>query len=231
MKDINRAFLAKWGWQLLCGSNSLWASLVKAKYLKGRCFLDVDDKRADSWFWKGIVECKELLLRGACKNIGSEVAIDVWEDPWVPTLPNFSPLPLQPQLQQPGLLGCDLFLETGGWDVSKLSREFEPSSVKAILKVPTSSSVSSSCWFWALATNGEFSVRSAYHANQRRRFWSYSELFSRSAWKKLWKAKIHPRHKILWSQIAMEALPIRSRLSRLFDIDTVLCPFCEEAME
>lgn len=124
-KDINKAFLAKWGWQLLCGSNSFWASLVKAKYLTGRCFLDVDDKRADSWVWKGIVECKELLLRGACTNIGSGVAIDVWEDPLVPTLPNFSPLPLQPQLQQPGLLVRDLFLETGGWDVSKLRQSLK----------------------------------------------------------------------------------------------------------
>ena len=53
------------------------------------------------------------------------------------------------------------------------------------------------------------------------------DTFINHSWKLLWKARIHPRHKILWWRIIQDALPIRDRLTKAFQIETVFCPMCD----
>ena len=46
--DVNLALLAKWGWNLLIGKDTLCCSILKAKYLKNSSFLDVKKNGSDS---------------------------------------------------------------------------------------------------------------------------------------------------------------------------------------
>uniref|UniRef100_A0A803Q6A7 Reverse transcriptase domain-containing protein n=1 Tax=Cannabis sativa TaxID=3483 RepID=A0A803Q6A7_CANSA len=71
-KEMNQAFLAKWGWNILTGSQSLCSSVLRAKYLKGQDFLSCNYKNSDSWFWKSVVKANSILRKGACKMVTND---------------------------------------------------------------------------------------------------------------------------------------------------------------
>ncbi|GMN75063.1 hypothetical protein TIFTF001_052532 [Ficus carica] len=74
-------------------------------------------------------------------------------------------------------------------------------------------------WFWALTSNGDFSVKSAYCEDQKARFASIASPIPIAAWSKLWKAKIHPHHQLLWWRLILDALLLRAWLRRIFVVD------------
>uniref|UniRef100_A0A803PKC2 Uncharacterized protein n=1 Tax=Cannabis sativa TaxID=3483 RepID=A0A803PKC2_CANSA len=81
-KEINQAFLAKWGWNLLSGSQSLCCKILEAKYLKGKRFLNYTSKDSDSWFWKSCVSAIPILKKGACKVVvnGKDIKVKfIWD--------------------------------------------------------------------------------------------------------------------------------------------------------
>ncbi|GMN63197.1 hypothetical protein TIFTF001_032276, partial [Ficus carica] len=57
---------------------------------------------------------------GACKRIGCDITVDVWEDPWNPSLEGYKPFPLDSLSKQMVFFVRDLFSTSGGWDVVKL---------------------------------------------------------------------------------------------------------------
>uniref|UniRef100_A0A803PI86 Uncharacterized protein n=1 Tax=Cannabis sativa TaxID=3483 RepID=A0A803PI86_CANSA len=83
-KEMNLAFLAKCGWNLLKGSQSLCCKILEAKYLRGKDFLSCSYKDSDSWFWKNVVKAKAILRKGACKVVSNGRATSIWRDPWIP---------------------------------------------------------------------------------------------------------------------------------------------------
>ncbi|KAM6563301.1 hypothetical protein CsatB_023299 [Cannabis sativa] len=90
-KEMNLAFLAKWGWNLLIGCQSLCCKILEAKYLRGKDFLSCQYKDSDSWFWKNVVKSKTILRKGACKVIGDGKNTRIWDDPWIPHGRDFIP--------------------------------------------------------------------------------------------------------------------------------------------
>ena len=61
---VNLAFQAKLAWKVLTGSDGLWSSVVKRKYLRSQCFLDTKSKSTDSPAWKSVLRSKLLLRKG-----------------------------------------------------------------------------------------------------------------------------------------------------------------------
>jgi hypothetical protein len=78
MKDVNLAFLAKLGWKLLTGADSLWVSQLSGKYLSTGSFLSPTSISATSWLWKGITKAKTLLTLGPCHKIHQFSSLSVW---------------------------------------------------------------------------------------------------------------------------------------------------------
>jgi hypothetical protein len=97
MKDVNLALLAKLGWKLLTGADSLWVSQLSGKYISYGSFLSPSSISATSWLWKGITKTKTLLSLGACHKIHQFSSLSVWNSSWIPTLPFFFPLSSSPQ--------------------------------------------------------------------------------------------------------------------------------------
>ncbi|PON68380.1 hypothetical protein TorRG33x02_262320 [Trema orientale] len=93
MSVINEVFLAKWGWKVLTKEPSLWLDVIQVKYLRGRDFLLIEPSRGDSWIWRAILRSRDRLKIRACLQPYREAVIEVWQDPWVPTLPDFRPRP------------------------------------------------------------------------------------------------------------------------------------------
>ena len=71
--------------------DSFCVKILKAKYKVGRNWLSSNLIKGASWCWKSLEGVKHLLKTGAYRFVGSGRDILVWEDPWIPDLPNFVP--------------------------------------------------------------------------------------------------------------------------------------------
>lgn len=60
--DMNRALIAKMGWHLFLNSNKFWVKLLYSKYCCGISFSKATYSYNDSWLWKGIIKCKDLVI-------------------------------------------------------------------------------------------------------------------------------------------------------------------------
>jgi hypothetical protein len=125
-------------------------------------FLSSPDSSNASWLWKGIVQCKSLLLSGTCLQVSINSHFPVWTSAWIPTLPNFKPAPKHPSNKEfPSLLISDLFIPgTSKWNITTILSLFNEFSAQEILKLHISSVVSLK-YLWTLALSGKFSIGSA----------------------------------------------------------------------
>lgn len=82
-KDINYALLAKLGWKLAVGDESLWCEIIQAKYVKEKSFFEIQKIKGSSPGWKGIISSKQFLLSGACYKIGNGLKVNPWKEPWL----------------------------------------------------------------------------------------------------------------------------------------------------
>ena len=102
-------------------------------------------------------------MAGACKQVNNGESILMWEDPWVPDLPNYKLVPLSPdKLSSCLVVSQILSLDKSRWDESKLYELFTEESAKAIMKIQVKVSQREDKWVWLKSHNGKLSVKSAY---------------------------------------------------------------------
>uniref|UniRef100_A0A803KVQ0 Uncharacterized protein n=1 Tax=Chenopodium quinoa TaxID=63459 RepID=A0A803KVQ0_CHEQI len=162
MSLFNNALLAKQGWRILTNENSLMAKILKGKYFPNSSFLDAAVSPAASYTWKSICNARWVLRKGVRKIIGSGASVDIWKDPWVPSLPDFRVDSVNRTSDQGRYMVDELLIE-GSWDIGALVSLFSRVEIDAIRKIPTSMYNTDDCWTWMLAKSGDFSVRSAYN--------------------------------------------------------------------
>uniref|UniRef100_A0A803PL06 Reverse transcriptase domain-containing protein n=1 Tax=Cannabis sativa TaxID=3483 RepID=A0A803PL06_CANSA len=222
-KEMNQAFLAKWGWNLLTGHQSLCCRILEAKYLKGKSFLDCESKASNSWFWKNVTKTRAIIRKGACKRVADGTGTNIWVDPWIEHLQGFTPQPIGRDMNTE-MKVAELILDNGGWNYQKLNRLFDQETISAILKGGIPAGLGNDSSFWTLESNGCFSCKSAYLA-QVVDTASPGEA-APSLWNKLWNSKVPERLKVLWWRILSKALPVRSELRRRFPIQDESFPLC-----
>lgn len=61
MEDLNRALIAKMGWQLIEDQNSLWTQALKAKYCSHMPFRQVQPRSGSSWVWQSLLQVRNLF--------------------------------------------------------------------------------------------------------------------------------------------------------------------------
>ena len=96
---INMALLSKVAWWILNQYKKPCVQALIAKYKVRRDWLDADPSKKASWTWKSVESARHILVVGACKQVNNGESILTWEDPWVPNLPNYKPVPLSPKKQ------------------------------------------------------------------------------------------------------------------------------------
>jgi hypothetical protein len=83
---------------------------------------------------ESILGAKNTLQKGVCYLVGTRDSIRIWEDPWIPSIENFSPNSSS-NITSPHLV-VDLMTEDRlHWDTNILNNLFDPSIVQAILKI------------------------------------------------------------------------------------------------
>ncbi|KAL5569017.1 hypothetical protein UlMin_025592 [Ulmus minor] len=96
MTDMNLVLLSKWRWDFLTRSTSYCLSFLQSKYLRTEGFWTAKMTPIDSSFWKAVLGSRDLLLKGACIQIGDGSSVNIWEDPWVLNCHDFKPKPHGP---------------------------------------------------------------------------------------------------------------------------------------
>jgi hypothetical protein len=156
------------------------------------------------WLWKGILKSQRLIAQGACHRISSSSSFSIWKAPWIPSLPAFTPSPINLSHISHSLLSIhDLLSPDNTWNThitlgTFMLSIFYSSSIREILKLKVGPS-SIPNFIWPFSTNGLFSSRSAFNQITFPRVNSAFSPFNPLAWKKLWKLQLNDRLKLfLW---------------------------------
>ncbi len=217
-KDMNAALLAKLGWSMANMDNKLWVSFFAAKYLKGRSFWNIKVSPTSSWVWKSVLSSRELLSKGICWKIGDVRGLEVWDNPWIPSLEGFKPSPISQSGREPLQVSELILNNPPRWDLNKL-KSVSNNTVKAIQNIHLSQSPQPSKLCWAPSSTGKFTAKSAYWLDQQPRFENLGPL-SPAEWKSLWNLKIHERLKLFLWKLAWGLLPTMATLNVRFRVNS-----------
>lgn len=66
MEDLNKALISKLSWKVASNEARTWVQSLISKYCTRTDFWSTKVKPEDSIIWKGIAECREFLVKGAC---------------------------------------------------------------------------------------------------------------------------------------------------------------------
>ncbi|KAF3953185.1 hypothetical protein CMV_021349 [Castanea mollissima] len=227
--DLNKALVSKLGWLIASNADKPWANLLRSKYLKGRSLLYASAKTNSSPLWHGIIKSVPLLKLGHCHLISSGNFVNIWNDPWIPSLQGFIP-PYPPTPSDIQLVAELIISGTRLWNSHLLHVLFDQQIASSIQQIHLSASPTEDTAIWAMNPSGKFSVKLAYLIDQEARFTPSGPL-SKKAWSKLWALKINERLKLFLWKIAWDSLPTREFLChRIHDMDSV-CPRCHGSQE
>jgi hypothetical protein len=207
MKDINVSLIAKLGWKILVNHDALWIPLFKEKYIKYGTLLSCP-LSTGSYIWNGITSVVPLLKLGACYIPHASSSLDIWHSPWIPSLPNFQPVPRVPRLclDYPLAISNLIHPQFLTWNVSLLLFLFAPEKVSKILKVFTRAL--SDSLIWTASASGVFSTKTAHHLYSSSRSTPIS-LVTPSSWKDLWKLKLNHRLKLFLWKMTWNIVPTK----------------------
>ena len=231
LKPFNLALLAKQGWRLQMGQNSLVYHVFKARYFPTCDFVDVSLGNNPSYVWRSIMASQKLVQHGLRWQIGNGFNVQVWQDKWLPNSSTFRVV--SPRLNSPlDLRVCDLIdQENKCWNLQLLQQLFLPFEVEEIRSIPLSSSLPPDKQVWTGTSNGIFTVRSAYKLALE-----CSDTFCGASssdgsqlscfWKKLWRLPTpHKVRHFLW-RACRDILPTKSNLKRRKVLTEDLCEAC-----
>lgn len=134
--DINQAFVAKLGWQLLTATDNIWVPLFRVKYLRGIPFRAMRAcPLSASWIMKGIWHCRHILLDNVCFQVEYRSELSIFANPWVPSLIGFRP-PRPPDWSHDISKVSDLMIrDSRTWDSPLVQHLFPPEIRDAILNI------------------------------------------------------------------------------------------------
>lgn len=159
---VNFSLLSKLAWRYLTSEGALWRTLLDVKYLRKTCFWDATKPYYCSSLWDGVLKCREELKKKTCWVLGRGTHINIWEDPWVITLPGFCVTGLDSahhgQLKWVREL---LIHNTFQWNVNLLVDVFNPIELQEIMKLHPCDNDDKLTW--TALDSGIFSCKSMYH--------------------------------------------------------------------
>ncbi|KAI4969081.1 hypothetical protein ZWY2020_046411 [Hordeum vulgare] len=235
MRAYNQALLAKQMWRLLMSSNSLCASLLRAKYFPNGNLVDTVFTGNASAVWRGLEHGLQLVKKGMLWRVGNGMNIKVWRDPWIPRGMPF--IPITPRRNCRLKRVHEFLNEQGGWRVDLLRQYFWHPDVEAILKIRTSAR-----WddfiSWPWEKSGVLTVKSAYHVAMAFHYDQFNPGSAsadpsgdRPLWKLTWDTKVPPKLKNFAWQVASGSLPTDAEKKRRhFDLNG-FCQVCDREQE
>jgi hypothetical protein len=212
MKDINVLLIAKLGWKILSNHDALWISLFKEKYIKYGTLLSCP-LSSRSFIYNGIKSVVPLLKSGSCYIPHGSSSLYIWFSPWVPTLPNFQPVPRVSRLIKEHPLAISDLINpvTLTWNVSLLNFLFDSPTVTDVLKIKIRAL--SDALLWIVSASRVFTTKMAHHLYTSNRPPPVSPVTSVN-WKDLWKLKLNHRLKLFLWKMVWNIVPKKDCISK-----------------
>ncbi|GJZ84117.1 RNA-directed DNA polymerase, eukaryota [Tanacetum coccineum] len=233
---LNRALLFKWVWRFFTQDSSLWARVIKAIHgTDGKI-----GKSAKSIYpsvWLDIVhEVEKLkghgidLMSYIQKKLGNGANTYFWEEIWcgdvefkkmfprLYALEACKNLSVASKLSQSCLDFSFRRAPRGGVEQAQLADMLSKLDGVSLVN-------SSDRWRWSLVGSGDFSVASVRKLIDDK---TLPEVSTKTRWIKVVPIKVNIH---AW-KVRLDGLPTRLNISRRgLDIDSILCPLCENAVE
>ncbi|CAN1845888.1 Putative ribonuclease H protein At1g65750 [Linum perenne] len=215
----------------MSNGEQLWAKLLKALYFPQTEFLQANKSRRPSWIWSSLCDSREALRLGARKNCMSGRNINVFSDPWIPSIPGFR---LSRQCTS-AKKAVEWIKEDGsGWLRDEVRNHCSLVETEAIIKIPVGPERADDKWVWHFDKRGNFSVKSAYHAlhseNAGRRI-ERTPIDTDKKWKWLWTLQIPPKFKFFIWRASNNALATSLNLWRRKCSGSPVCQICWDEEE
>ena len=87
LKAFNLAMLAKQGWRMVLGNDSLLYKCFKARYFPRSNFLEAKESPNCLFVWRSLMAAMPILQSGHCLRVGNGVSINALKDKWLPNFP------------------------------------------------------------------------------------------------------------------------------------------------
>ncbi|XP_030959134.1 uncharacterized protein LOC115981087 [Quercus lobata] len=87
LRAFNLAMLAKQGWRLVQGIDSLLYRCFKARYFPRSSFLEAKESPNCSYVWWSLMAAQPILQASHCWRVGNGYSINAVKDRWLPNFP------------------------------------------------------------------------------------------------------------------------------------------------
>ncbi|XP_075669940.1 putative mitochondrial protein AtMg00310 [Castanea sativa] len=138
LRNFNLAMLAKQGWRMIQGNDSLLYKCFKGRYFPRSSFLDAKESLGCSYVWRSLLAALPILRSGYCWRVGNGSSISVLGDKWIPNHPTNKVLhpinELADEMAVSELIDSKLHV----WRSGTIMSLFHKEDADAITKIPLS---------------------------------------------------------------------------------------------
>ncbi|KAK9997320.1 hypothetical protein SO802_022006 [Lithocarpus litseifolius] len=186
-KGRNLAYLSKLNWRLQLEKDSLWARVLRKKYMTQRRMSSSNENSLpSSRIWKAMKKGMDVFKRGTRWSLGRDSNLRFWYDSWTSNGPLRSIIH-DPLTREEEEIKVKDLASIDGWNWGKLSLILPPKICLEIQVMPRSHFANEEDRIiWNATANGNFNLSSAYIlANGE------APQFFDGKW--IWKLKVLPR--------------------------------------
>ncbi|CAL1367615.1 unnamed protein product [Linum trigynum] len=224
---MNEAFMIKIAWRLLAEPNSLWARVIRAKYLK---------ETEDGWqprvrgrisnLWQGVLRVLHLLSRAIMWNIQSGAQTQFWTNRWLQDGTTLADIANHFPQEALSLTVADSVLNRE-WNLDYMRAFLLEEVVRQIKPHQPSQNLEPDIPIWRLAPDGEFTLKTAYSLTNDEE----QPHGTNPIWRAFWRTPATQRvHAFFWLA-AHQRLLTNSERQRRHLTDTTTCSVCGAADE
>ncbi|CAN1177039.1 Putative ribonuclease H protein At1g65750 [Linum perenne] len=162
-KEMNLAFLMKLTWGMIKAPDSLWASVLRTKYLK-HTSNGLVPKKSKRWSstWKGMNESWPIFTGGLFWSIHNGKRTNFWRERWLDDGQVIGDS-VQPPLGLEEAVVANFCDSSGAWDVGRLAEVLPENILRSVVGMtPPSPDLDDDTPVWGLEPHGSYSVKSGY---------------------------------------------------------------------
>lgn len=227
-RQSNAAFLTKLGWRVLTEPDALWSRVLRYKYCKGRCDVDMfEPKTGMSNVWNGITKNARFLCEGMRVAVGNGAKTLFWDHKWVSHVPLrdliTDPIPME-------LTGATVeeMWEVGhGWKWDILSPYLQQDTLKLIQAHElTCDPELGDLLYWNDSPKGKFTIKSVMRIIRNE-----SNELNDHIWDLIWKAPVQHRTRAFMWLACHDRLMSNDNRHKRHLTDSPQCYICGEEIE
>ena len=226
---FNKALLGKQCWRILSDNESLLSIVFKSRYFPRSDFMESKIGFQPSYAWRSLFNAKDVMELGSRWLIGDGQKVKIWKDNWLLEQGKFKVWSPVKNLPQDAPVSELIDRDTKNWNRTKVFNTFNLYEANQIINIPISWRLPEDKRIWHWERNGNYSVRSAYHAIQdenNRENPEASSMSDQRLWRAVWNMHVpNSTRNFLW-RLARNILPTRGRLEQKgVNLDPI-CPLC-----